>query len=285
MADLAGVERALVAQVATALALGDGYRAGALVASTGAGLKVRAYRGWPTPDALDADILAGAAHVSVFSDPGMGRNTTRYQDAWHPGATVTPTLTVSVAGSVVTFGGAGGAGQVAGIQVGHGTTWTAYAYRLTAADTPATVAAAFAVKVLGSSAAGPVLTIATNAEVQARVVADQPAWMETRRQAQVIRVTTWCPSPAARDAVAGAVDNALARVRWLPLGDGTSARLIYRGTFVTDATGKDRIWRRDLRYEAEYPTTYVEARPECLFVPIHVALNGAQTIIIGPEAA
>ena len=279
MADLSDVEDALVAQVAAALGLGT-YAPPAL-ATSAQGVSLRAYRGWPNADALDADILAGAANVSVLSDPG-GRNTTRYQDAWQVAAVVTPTLTASVAGLTVTFGGTGGAGMVAGLLVGNGMIPVAYAYRLTASDTAASVAAAFAAKVVGASAIGPVLTLASG-PVSANIVADQSAWQETRRQEHVARVTTWAPSPGVRDAVAGAIDGALARVHWLPLPDGASGRLIYSGSVSLDQPSKASIWRRDLRYRIDFPTTYIQQQPECLFVGNNYALGiGGASLHVGP---
>jgi hypothetical protein len=283
MADLADVERGFVTQIAAALFPGTTYVAGALAACAAAGLSVRVYRGWPNAALLDADIAAGRAHVSVFSEPSMGRNTTRYQDEWTTPTPIAKTLTATVAGAAITFGGTAALGHVVGIQVGNGTAPVAYPYRVQAGATPTSVAAAFDAMIPGATAAGAVLTLPTTA-FRVAVVRDQASWLETRRQVQIMRLSTWTPTPAARDAVAGALDVALSRTRWLPLADGSSGRLIYQGTHVYDATGKAAIWRRDLRYEIEYATTFVEQQPECLFTPIHADVGAGALVIIGPEA-
>jgi hypothetical protein len=110
MPDQADVEAALAAAVAGAL-----YPQGAAEASA-AGIDCRAYRGWPTAAALEADLAAGVAHVSVQPMAAGFRDTTRYLGEWQ-GTPPPVTLTATVDGETVTFAGDPAAGQVAGVRV------------------------------------------------------------------------------------------------------------------------------------------------------------------------
>ncbi len=78
-------------------------------------------------------------------------------------------------------------------------------------------------------------------------------------------VTVWCPTPAGRDRVAAAIDNALSSVDWLPLRDGTVGRLLYHGTVETDESENANLYRRNLDYTVEYATTMQMSGPQMLF--------------------
>lgn len=280
MADLSTVEKAMVTQVAAVLFPSVSYLPGAKVASVPAGMTCKLFRGWPIAADLDADMLAGRAQVSVFPEPGMSRNTTRHLQQWQTPAAGVPTLTVAVDGADVTFGGTGGAGQVAGLAIGASPNPVAYAYRLLSGDDPADVAAAFEAMIEGSSAAGAVLTC-PSASVAARVVADAEALRVTRMQQQGIRVSIWAPTPDARDTLAALVDAGLSDLRRFELSDGSWARVWFRMTATMDAPQKERLWRRDLGFLVEYATTIVEAFPAMLFgtlgVGVSVAAGGTPT--------
>lgn len=257
MADESDVEAALVNVVSAAL-----YPYGTGEASV-PGPDCRIYRGWPNSAALDADLAAGKVNVTVFPGSGTGRTTTRFMEQWL-GTPAQPSLTVMVAGSLVTFGGSANVGQIAGILVDG----ASYVYRTQTGDTPALVAANLAsmararfIVLLSQSA----LTIAGAGNLLARVVADAPAQQEIRRQEHDFRVTCWCPTPAARDVTATAIDQALSKIRFIMLADGTSARLMYMGTAVFDQSQNSSLYRRDLTYNVEYATILVSSQPTMLF--------------------
>ena len=132
MADISDVENTLVTLVAGLLGLGTSYAAGSIVSSTAVGASCKVYRGWPERGALDADLANGVTNVSIFPPPAMVRRLPGHLFQWKQSPTVaTPTLTVSVSGNVVTFGGTGGANQVAGVCIVTGqNTGVPYAYRL-----------------------------------------------------------------------------------------------------------------------------------------------------------
>jgi hypothetical protein len=265
MADQSDVETALVGLASAAL-----YPNGIDAASV-PGTDCRVYRGWPNATALDNDLHAGVVNVTVFAGPGAGRVSTRYQQEW-TAAIVAPGLTTSVAGETVSFGGNAGAGQIAGILVDGRT----YPYRLQPGDTPSSVAANIAALARLDQIvllSGATLTIPGAQRLVSRVVADAAALKEIRRQTQMFRITCWCATPAARDLVAVAIDEALADLSFIDLPDGTQAHLKYFGTNVFDLSQDALLYRRDLLYSAEYATMRSAAQPTMLFGEI--AMNAA----------
>jgi hypothetical protein len=273
MADISDVEMAMVSEAAGFLSLGKHYLAGSAVMSPTAEQRCRVYRGWPVSAALDRDMVDGITSVTVFPVAGATRRTTKYLPQWHEGPTVTPTLTATVSGATVTLGGRPDVGQVVGVRIGPFINPAAYAYRLGRGETLPSVAASLAALIPGATAARNVITLPVSTGVVARVGADQPAWQETRRQAQNVWVITWAPNPAARDAVASIVDAGFANMTdafgnltyFMPLPDGSSADLRYFSSHTIDQTQKANLWRRDLRYVVEYPTTLLEQQPTLLF--------------------
>jgi len=268
----------MVAIAASSLGLGSSYLGGALGVHAPSGTKCRVFRGWPTAGALNDDLASGVAGVSIFPVPRGTRNMTRHLLKWRSGPTVTPTLTVSVSGNVVTFDGRGSAGQVAGVRFGPLALGNAHSYRLTYFDTPITVAEQLSARIPGSTFAANVLTLPSDLFVRATVVADQPAWLETRRQEQQIWVIGWCPNPAARDAVMGAVDAGFSNMldqfgrptNQFALPDGSNAILRYMNTSTDDAPQQASLWRRDIRYRVEYPTTLLQQQPGMIFGGGHI---------------
>ncbi len=110
--------------------------------------------------------------------------------------------------------------------------------------------------------------------VIARVEADQPSLRETRRQVQPFRIVFWCPDPAARDAAAAAVDEALSAFDFLGLADGMAGRLRYLGTTSSDRAQDAALYRRDLVYSVDYATTIAADLPRLLFGDVRVFGDG-----------
>ncbi len=262
MADQFDVENALVGLSSTALyPNGPG-------ASSVPQVDCRIYRGWPNATALDNDLRAGIVNVTVYPGQGAGRVTTRYHQEWtaEPAA---PTLTATVSGLTVIFGGSAAIGQLAGVLVDG----RAYPYRTQAGDTPAAVAANLAAaarvdQIVQLSAA--TLTIPGAGRLLARVVANAPAQKEVRRQTQTFRITCWCPTPATRDAAAVTIDQALAQMAFIGLADGTQGHMTYAGTTVFDQSQDALLYRRDLLYAIEYATLMSAAQPAMLFGEIDI---------------
>jgi hypothetical protein len=261
MADQSDVETALAAAVSNAL-----YPNGAGQASVIAGAETcRIYRGWPASTALEADLAAGIVNVTIYPGTGAPRETTRYPAIWQVPLLITPTLTVAISGVAVTFAGATAAAQVAGVAVDGAT----YSYAVQATDTTASVAASLAAPLRAAGrivqTSGATLSLPGAGRILARVVQSQSAIRETRRQRQEFKVICWCPTPTLRDQVAGAIDSALSGLYFLSLADGTGGRLTLGGGATSDQAETARMYRRDLVYLVDYPTTEASILPSMLF--------------------
>jgi hypothetical protein len=241
-------------------------------------------RGWPLPTTLDIALASGRdVLVRVYPEPGMTRNTSRFTLQYRDLPTVAPSLFVSVTGATVTFTGSGDASHIAGVMVGSPPHGVSFAYRLLLGDGPTEVAIGLQRLIGGStSAIAGVLTLLTNLPVIARVVNDQQSFLEVRRQDQGFRVSIWSANNAARDAVAALIDSALAyltdvngnpTMNLVIPSDNSAAWLRYRSTYNMDGAEKAGLYRRDLCYLIEYPTTIVETFPEVLFAVEAVTVN------------
>ena len=256
MPDEADVETALAAFIAGAL-----YPAGEGAASA-VGTVCRVYRGWPVVGALDADLVAGVAEITVQPVAGSFRNTSRYTTEWQGAAPACP-LIAETEGSVVRFSGGAGPGMVAGVLVDG----RAYAWRVNDSSTPGIVAAVLADMVRMDRPA--TLSDATVSfpgahGVVARAVSDGAGAQELRRQQGLFRVTLWCPSPEVRDRLAAFVDLSLSGSAFLDVG-GWGCRIEATGGTSHDEGAAVRAWRRDLVYRIEYPTVLASDLPSMLF--------------------
>ena len=271
MADLSDVETALV------LTIGDALYPQGSTAPSAVGVLCRIYRGWPNSAGLDADLAAGYVNVTVFPEARMQENTTRWPSEFETGALSVPDLAVTVSGVSATVSGSARLGQVAGILCDN----VAVVHRTAAGDTPVVVAAILAqrlrtVRIVQLS--GATLTVPGAGRLIGRVVADQPAQKQTRRQRQRFRVSCWCPDPATRDIVSATVDRALSMQDFLPLADGTAGRVRFTGTNVFDQSEDAALYRRDLLYSVEYATTVDAMLPSMIFGDATLAPNGAGVV-------
>jgi hypothetical protein len=114
----------------------------------------------------------------------------------------------------------------------------------------------------------------------ARVEADQPTLRQTRRQLQVFRVVAWCPDPLTRDAIGSAIDGALSGIDFIGLADGTSGRLRYLGSNVSDRWEDAALYRRELTYSVDYPTTIATVLTRMAVGETQYIANGTA---IGPD--
>ena len=255
MADLSDVGNALVALAAQAV-----YPNGTGQASV-SGSAVRLFPGWPNPQQLDADLKAGGAQVSVFPRPDE-RNTTRYSKDWQQLSVNAQTLTLTIAGQTVTVGG-----TIPPAGNPHNVTVLAnkvpYVYAVQVSDTLTSIATALAaliaVGIPGTTSTGAVITLPNSGRINSvRVGITGTSIREIRRQERVFVLSVWADTPTHRDAIAQAVDVALAATQFLTLIDQSAARLIYKGSMVIDQFQKDKLYRRDLFYTVEYATTQTE---------------------------
>ena len=258
MADQADVEQALVVAVFAAL-----YPQGSDLPSVN-GTVCHIHRGWPTPGVLEDTLAAAHVTVAILPVEGSLRPSTRFPEAWIQGTVNHPTLLVTVTDDAVAFSGVAGEGQIAGILVDG----RSYASRTEMGDTPQFLASRLGRMIRRDRPAqtmGPVLGLPGATRLLARVVADQPATRELRRQVQSFRIACFCPTAVTRDATAAAIDLALARLRFLDQPDGSAARLLFSGSSSLDDAASAHLYRRDLIYSTEYATTEQATQAAMLF--------------------
>lgn len=268
MADMSDVEEALL-RLAAGVVYPEGPAAPSVV-----GRACRLYRGWPQGAALDGDLAAGLAHLTVVPEARPQSVTTRHPDRWQVVAEPAPGLSIAVAGRSATVSGSAHPGQVAGLMVDG----MAVVHRTAPGDTAEMVAAVLATYLRTRrvvTVEGATLTVAGTGPMVGRVVADRTVRRETRRQRQLFRLTLWCPEPALRDRLADAVDGALSAVDFLDLADGTRGRLSFRGATASDQGRAARVFRRDQFYAVDYATTVAESLPSMIFGELRVAPCGA----------
>ncbi|MCQ8277786.1 hypothetical protein NFI95_04925 [Acetobacteraceae bacterium KSS8] len=209
---------------------------------------------------MNTDLAAAVDTVTVFTKEKSSKDTSRYARIWRTVSTTLPTLIVTVTGNSATFTGIGGSGQIAGLDVNG----VAYTVAVSDTDTPMTVAANLAALIPGATASGNVVVV-PGAQLSGQVVGSGTAVMETRRQEQGFLVSVWSSTPAARDALAAAVDSALADIDWFDLADGSVARMVYAGTAETDISENANLYRRNLVYTIEYPTLKTMTGPQMVY--------------------
>jgi hypothetical protein len=258
MADQSDVESALAAILANAL-YPNGTGAPSVIGNV-----CRVYRGYPNAPSLDADLAAGVLHVSVAAT-GTIKNVTRYPRIWQSVAPVPASLTVAVQTQSATFAGRCAVGQLAGVAVNG----ALFPYAVQGSDTPATVASNLAALLRAADIfvdyAGSTIGVPGAEMFTARVVHGAGALQEIKRQAQDFKISLWCPDPMSRDAAAPVIDDALAVLGFLALADGSSARLIFAGSTAQDDGADATLYRRNIVYSAEYPTTISQITPAMLF--------------------
>lgn len=262
MADLAGIEEALVAFITQTL-----YPDGTAEPSS-VGAECRVYRGWPSPSGLNADLGAGITNITVFPSPTVSRALPPLPIVYETGV-APPAFTAVASGNAVSFIGTPATSHCVGLLVDR----IPYVYRPQRGGTASTVAAEMASLIQVDRVAhlsGSTLTVPGAATVIARVVADRTSLREVRRQERDFVIGCWCPSPSLRDLVAGTVDVAICTIPFLGLTDGSSGRVVYRDTSQYDQAQNALLYRRDLVYAIEYPTVIQCTEPSMLFGDLHL---------------
>lgn len=269
MADLSDVESALVSNITATV-----YPTGSSNPSI-LGVQVAIARGWPLAADIDRDLGAGKCIVSVYSQPNVERNTTRYPKDDQVLTAPVHTLTAAVNGNKITIGGTVTVPQNVIVLIG---TALVFPYQVQSTDTLDVIATGLATLIAvsfpGTSASGPDITIAGSpGAIQARVASAAMIWTEQRRQERGIQIVCWCPTPALRDTLAAAIDLALAQIDFLTLTDSSAARIRYERTIETDSGEKVQIFRRDLFYTVEYPTTVISTAYETGTIGLSKQIN------------
>lgn len=266
MADLNDAKSAIVNAIGAAL-----YPNGSGNPSvTGTATKI--YPGWPDEIALNADLAAGVVNISVDNLPGVYRDVTRYKRQWIVPTQVTPTITATVIGMTATLSGTITAGHYVTLLAGH----QAVSYAATANDTLSTIATALAAQFVApivASANGASVTITSGAaSLTARTAAPTTGLMEVQRQQVRMMVTIWAPNNATRAAAGAIVNQTLCATVDYALPDGFALHLEKALERDTDKDMNRLLYRRDICFDAEYPTTITQ--PEFPVTAVETTVQG-----------
>jgi hypothetical protein len=222
---------------------------------------------------LDGDLAAGIIHVSITAGNGTPKNVTRYPRRWIEVSPVGQTLDVSVIHQTATFSGTCAVGQLAGIMVND----ALFPYAVQANDSPATVASNLAAMMRKPGFlvqySDATVGVPGAEKFTARVVGGAGALQEIKRQEQDFKISLWCPGPKSRDVVASVIDSALASLNFIPLSDGSYGRLIFASSAAKDDAEDATLYRRDIIYNIEYPTTLAQMTPAMLFGTTRVSAD------------
>jgi hypothetical protein len=257
VADLADVLNGIREEVTAALNAEGIVQPG--VSSKG----LRIYRGWPG-EALDADLLNGIAHVTIYPRAGVASVLPGSIDGWVENARPTLNMSAAAEEDTATFTGTANRTDMVAAVVADGAGWT---LALTNGQTAESVAATFATAIAEdrpASATGPALTLSGAARLRVGVYSWGTERLEVRRQEQGVLVTVWAPSPALRDRIAGVLDLHFASERGRlsrEMADGTEATIRYAGTVFDDAGREHPVYRRDLAVLVEYSTVRTRSQP------------------------
>ena len=271
MADIADVNMALVNLISSAVYPNGTALPSAIVMPDGSNPACRVYAGWPLPSDLEADVAAKILNISVYCQPGMEQNVSRYPYQWVDQTKVASTITATVSGSTITLGGTITVGNYVSIvsdQIG-------VSYAATGTDTLATIAAQLASQFpanLNVTASGPVITIPNRTDIAARTAAPGTVMQEVERVKQRFQMTIWGWNNDARVAAARLLRPILATSTFLNFPEGTSGRLIYQNSMDIDRSDKISISCRDFFYWVEYPI--IQVAPG---YPITIARNQITT--------
>lgn len=254
MADISDVEDALVD-----MASGMLYPNGILQPPVVSGIDtIKVYAGWAIPPVLEADIKNNISHVTIFpSNPG--RNTTRFPQDWHEKNITPATITLTVAGDTVTVGGTVTTPQSCMIIVNK----IGYAYQILSSDTLDTIATALAALIPNSVSSGSLITISGAFSIVARVTQHGVGIKEIKRQEVMINIIVWSNSRENRTAIGSVIEIGFGKLsRFLLPTDNFWAPIVYSGLKEHDELQKTfAVYRRDLMFKIEYPSTIQENYP------------------------
>ena len=265
MANLSDVCNALITPVAQAI-----YPNGTGQASI-IGSAVRIFEGWPNPQTLDTDLVAGVMNISVYP-LASERNSSRYPRDWQTVSITAASISAAIAGQTITLSGTISTPQNVGAIVNG----LAFIYPVQAGDTLTSIATGLAAlinaSVAGTTSIGTVITCPTGSKIKAaRTGAQGTSIRELKRQERAFQITVWANTPQNRNLVSDAIDVALSALTFVTMPDASAARVTYKNSPQTDAFEKSKLYRRDFIYTVEYATTQTAVDTAILVIQENVS--------------
>lgn len=242
-------------------------RIAAFLEAAGPPAVITVFPGWPLANDINAAMAAGKVLVSVYQQPGMTTNVTRFRRDWEVLTPAAISTTVSIAGDVVTFGGT----ITLPLNVGIRALNKDYGYTAVSGETLASLATALAALLSGdltASASGPQLTI-SSAPLDFSIALGGKGVIvrENVRIKQGFQITIWAPNPTLRRAAADAFEAAMFGDDRFSLPDGTVGMLSFERSAITDVNALQAEYRKDIFTYVEFGMT--EAEPAWSVVKFH----------------
>jgi hypothetical protein len=278
MSDLSDVSNTLVGLIAGIL-----YPNGTAVpVSPGVGAMCRVGAGWPPDAQLTPDLAAGVVNVSIYP-MNIERPVPHFMEQWILLNHIAPTVTLAVIDRSITIGGTLPTPAIAqnlAVIIGN----NAFAYAVQPSDTLNTIASALATLIAavyaGATSSGAVITLpAGTPKPSLRTGGTAMMGKEIGRQLRDFRIVIWAPTPSLRDASAKAIDPALRQTNFLTLPDGFGGRLKYVKTDIVDQQEKANLYRRDLCYSVEYPSTITQVATDVTIGVLNLVAPSTGAII------
>lgn len=208
---------------------------------------------WPIRTQLDKDLQAGNAHVSVYPT-NMERVMTKFERNFQPSIATAATLMATVSGNTITITGTVSVPQSMMAIVNY----QGYAYTVQAGDTLNSIATNWANAIPNATAYENVITIGGVYSLIARIATQYSAAQELARMDRVFMISIWSPTPTIRATLESAIDIYMKQNYRIPLADNFFAQVFYDQMPWTDMLEKSLIYRSDLRYIIQYPTTVTD---------------------------
>lgn len=215
---------------------------------------VTVMEGFPIRTELDITVLAGNGFVSVF-ETNKERVITTFQRIFQPITQTAATLTATVNSTTVTIGGKVSIPQSLMVVVnGKG-----YGYQVLSNDTLNSIATNTAAMIPGASANNNVISIPSAYDLQARIATPYSAGEELSRVDREFMISCWTNNPTDRATLGAAIDVYMKMNYRVTLSDGFVGQVFYSHQNQIDSLEKSEIYRMDLFYIIQYPTTYIQS--------------------------
>lgn len=228
-----------------------------LINAYGAPTPIAVISGWPTPNDLKAVTDVGKGIVSVYPQPGATSNVTRFQWDTVVSSPAAITVTASITGGTITFGGT----VTLPFNIAISATGKSYTYGAVAGDTVATIVQQLVYLVQPDFSVSFTTTSITFAAVPyglaVHLGGKGSLIRENARAKQLYQITTWTNSGAQRIAVVKTFEPGLYGLNAINLPDGTAGMLFSMRSFDTDAGQVDNCYRRDIIVSVEYGVTEI----------------------------
>lgn len=216
------------------------------------GTPINIIPGWPVKNALDTMLADGTSVISVYTDNNE-RNANKFFPIWFSGAPPVSTLKFVSAGSTVTFYGT----PTPGDNVFVNCLGENYNFPIVSGTTLTNIAAYFAIQTGGTSS-GASFTVPDARVIKVGIAVKGSQYCEVKRQKLSIKAIVWASTPQVRDQIVQVLEPELGNLSRFVLPDNFYAVIMHGKNQLFDKWEMKDIYRQDLIYYIEYPSTLTQ---------------------------